>query len=358
MPERRINKSGSQVKILFLYTELAGYFLSCIEELLKENVEAHIIRWPVNNEAPFNFNFSEKIKLYERADYSSEQLISLSKQISPDIIYCSGWIDKGYLNVCRKFKNKIPVIVGFDNQWKGSLKQYIASLIGRFTILKSFNYCWVPGELQYKYAHKLGFKNEKILTGFYSCDYDFFHKQFLLNKENKKNNFPKKFIYVGRYYEFKGVKDLWNAFTDLQKEFPNNWELWCLGVGDIEPVNHSKIKHFGFVQPSEMPHFIKNTGVFILPSHFEPWGVVLHEFASAGFSLICSDEVGARTAFLKNGYNGYIYKAGNKNELKDLMKKIIQTSDKKLLEMGERSRELASSITPKKWVSTLLSVLK
>lgn len=345
-------------KIVFLYTELATYFLACIEKLLlRPEVEVHIVRWEINKEAPFHFSFSDNIKIYNRNDYSSEQLQKLIATINPSVLYSSGWMDKDYMMICKKCKNKIPVIVGFDNQWKGSLKQRLAILISPFKILNHFSHCWVPGKSQEQYALRLGFKKQNILTGFYSCDFDLFYNQYLANKEQKRNKFPHKFIYVGRYVEHKGIKDLWNAFIELQKETPNDWELWCLGVGDVLPINHPKIKHFGFVQPNDLPKYIKDTGVFVLPSHFEPWGVVVHEFAAAGFPIICTDEVGAKASFVENGLNGYIYKSGDINQLKMVMKKIMNHSDKELFSMGEASVDKGKLITPDKWANTLLSII-
>ncbi|CAB1274464.1 protein of unknown function [Candidatus Nitrosacidococcus tergens] len=40
----------------------------------------------------------------------------------------------------------------------------------------------MPGLLQKPYAQKLGFKKDQIFTGFYSCDFDFFHQQYLANE--------------------------------------------------------------------------------------------------------------------------------------------------------------------------------
>ena len=345
-------------KVLFLYSELAGYFLACIDKLVcTDDIDVHIIHWSVNKEAPFNFLFPERLNVYDKKKYSSDSLLVLVKKINPDLIYCSGWIDKDYISLCKSFDRKIPVILGLDNQWKGTIKQYLASIVSSFTLQKYFSYCWVPGELQKEYALKLGFKKDKILTGFYSADFDFFNKLYLQNLESKKKNFPKRFIYVGRYYSFKGITDLWNAFIELQEESSNDWELWCLGSGDINPVVHDKIKHFGFVQPVDMPYYIANTGVFILPSYFEPWGVVVHEFAAAGFPILCSSEVGAASTFVENNVNGYIFKSENKKELKSWLKKIMSHSDEQLIEMGNVSTTKASGITPEKWVDTLLSVL-
>lgn len=345
-------------KIVFLYTELAGYFLSCISELNKrKDVEVFIVRWPVNKEAPFAFNFSEAVKVYNRKEYTDETLSKLISDINPSAIYCSGWIDKGYLKVCKLFKQKIPVIVGFDNQWKGNIKQHIASLISFKTIHPYFNYCWVPGKPQYEFALRLGFKPKQILTGFYVADYDLFHKLYEKYQQSKSKNFPKRFIYIGRYYDFKGVEEMWQAFINLDSRINTDWELWCLGIGDISPVVHPKIKHFGFVQPENLEHYVSQTGVFVLPSRFEPWGVVVHEFAAAGFPLLCSKAVGANSAFLEDGINGYVFETNNVASIEKMMEKIISKSTLELTTMAAVSAKKAATITPQKWVESLMSVL-
>lgn len=346
-------------KIVFLYTEIATYFLACIEKLaLDSTIDITVIRWPLNQEAPFNFSFSSSITFKERDSFESDKkLLEYVASLNPSIIYSSGWVDKGYLKICKTYKNRIPVIVGFDNQWTGSLKQQIARIVSPFKILNHFSHCWVPGLLQEEYAYKLGFKKENVLTGFYSCNFDFFYKQYLANKQDKQAHFPKRLIYVGRYYEFKGIKNLWNAFVEIQNEKPNEWELWCLGTGDVEPMAHFKIKHFGFVQPNDLTSYIKNAGVFVLPSLFEPWGVVVHEFVSAGFPVVCSDKVGARTAFVENNYNGYIYESKDANALKTALIKMMNLDDVQLNEMSDKSVEKAKLITPEIWAKQLISLI-
>ena len=338
---------------------MVGYFLACIDTLAaNKDVEIYVVHWPVNKEAPFDFLFSQGLHIYDKQKYSSNELSDLVKNINPDLIYCSGWIDKDYVRICKSFHRKIPVILGLDNQWKGTIKQYLASMVSRFTLQKYFSHCWVPGQLQQEYAERLGFEKNKIFTGFYSADFNYFNNLYSQNLPSKKKNFPKRFIYVGRYYSFKGITDLWENFIDLLETFPNDWELWCFGTGDIKPVIHPQIKHFGFVQPVDMATYIADTGVFVLPSYFEPWGVVVHEFAAAGFPVICSSEVGAISAFVENNVNGYIFEPGNKEELKLSLKKIMLHSEAELLKMGDISASKASLITPEKWADTLLSVFK
>lgn len=346
-------------KFLFLYSELAGYMLSCMKLLTElKPVEIEVICWPVNKEAPFSFIFPDKIKVHQKSEFTFDGLVKKVESINPDVIYCSGWIDKDYTKICKRYKSKIPVITAFDNKWKGSIRQYIATLVSPFTIKKYFSHCFVPGPQQYTYAQKLGFQKGKILTGLYVADIDFFSKQYALNKKQKEVNFPKRFIYVGRYYSFKGLEDLWNAFTLLQLEHPSEWELWCFGTGDLPQFQHPKVKHFGFVQTTDMDRYIAQTGVFVLPSRVEPWAVVVQEYAAAGYPLILSSEVGAASVFLENKKNGFLFNKQNVQELKSALHKMIQLSDFERSQMAEYSASLAHTITPKDWVTKIYSVLE
>ncbi|PCJ83884.1 MAG: glycosyl transferase family 1 [Flavobacteriales bacterium] len=346
-------------KVIFLYTELAEYFLVCVRELAKEGIETHIVRWSVNEEAPFDFQAKTGVFFYNRSTYSKSQLFNLVSTIQPDLIVCSGWIDKNYLHICRKYKGKIPTVLISDNHWRNTLKQKIGKVFKDYFIHNKFSDAWVPGEPQKEFVRKLGFKNYNISTGFYSADFSHFYRYYEEFKEYKLTYFPKRFIYVGRYMKHKGIFDLWTAFVQLKKEQPNDWELWCLGTGKLfdKRIEHPDIKHFGFVQPKDIGPYLKETGVFVLPSHFEPWGVVVHEFAAAGFPLICSNKVGAASQFLQESSNGFSYQAGNVQKLKDVMRQVINTSAHDLMSMGAKSTELAKTITPQLWTQNLLKIL-
>lgn len=342
------------MRVLFLYTELADYVIKCCE-VLANKAEVHIVRWPVNVEAPFQFNFSNQLKVYNRRDYNAGQLLLLAKTISPDIIICSGWIDKDYLRVVKEFSGKIATVMTLDTQWRGDFKQQIARLISRFYLLPRFSHAWVPGESQACYANKLGFKRESIQLGFYSCDLDNFNA--LYNAENLADRIKKKrFFYVGRYYDFKGISDLWSAFISFYNSGNTDWELWCMGTGDIEPIQHPNIKHFGFVQPKNLADIVNQCSVFVLPSRYEPWAVVVHEFAAAGYPLILSNKVGAAESFLEDGKNGFKFVANDSAELCKALIKMAGLSEKTLTSMSERSHQLAQRISPEKWANTIISM--
>ena len=67
----------------------------------------------------------------------------------------------------------------------------------------------------------------------------------------------------------------------------DGWELHFIGNGSLKSklTQEDGIIVSDFMQPNELVKEIPKTGCFILPSRHEPWGVVIHEFASAGIPL-------------------------------------------------------------------------
>lgn len=335
--------------------------MACIKTLVnKHSFTAHIVRYPVNQTAPFSFKAYANVNFYERNKFTSIQLIELVKNIKPSIIICAGWSDKTYLKICKAYFSNIPTVLSFDNPWTGTFKQKAYSYFAPYYFKSIFSHVWVPGEDHKTFAQKLGFRTEQIHKGLYSADFDLFHRQFLTNKVSKQKHFPHRILYVGRYTELKGVKEMWQAFIEWQNENENDWELWCLGRGDLEndfPV-HNKIKNFGFVQPDDLSKYITQCGVFILPSHIEHWGVVIHEYAAAGFPLISNRNTYAANFFLKDKHNGFMHKSSDKNSIKEVFNLLLHTSDVELIAMGERSAEMAKQITPETWSDTIIKLIK
>ena len=175
-------------KVLFLYTEIANYFLACIKELYKE-ADVAIVRWPLNAEAPFQFEFHKDWRILDRNDLDAKSLFEFSKAFDPDILVCSGWVDKAYNSVAKYWFNKIPTIFSLDNHYIGSVRQHFGILASPFKLNNRFSHIWVPGEPQYKFARKLGYKRHQILQGFYSADVVLFDNIYKENFSGKGKAF-------------------------------------------------------------------------------------------------------------------------------------------------------------------------
>ncbi len=337
---------------LFLYTELAGYMVNCINTLAEEKgIEVKIIAYPINPEAPFSFDFHSKVEVLNRKDFQDNTLSNFIKELQPNWIYCSGWSDKGYLQAIKK-NPSIPSALAFDNQWEGNLKQKVLSLGARFLLKPHFNFAFVPGERQARFAKKLGFADREIKRGVYCCD----TKLFASYKAKKTE---KQLLWMGRYIPQKGAELLWKSFIEVNEELGNAWTLHCAGTGsDFEQrIHHPHIVHHGFVQPENLKELIQKSTCFVLPSHFEPWGVVVHEMATAGLPLLVSSAVGAGDEFVKDNENGIVFEVNDEKALKNALYQVMSSSPEALREMGRQSEVLAEKISPTTWANTVESMM-
>jgi glycosyltransferase involved in cell wall biosynthesis len=340
-------------RILVLYKELAGYFIACLDELcLSHDVHADVIAYPINADAPFEFNHSERIQITSRTSVSDHELNQLIAADTYDLIFTGGWFDKGYLNALKH--RKCPALLGFDNAWTGSFKQQLSALYGRMFLKPLFEYAFVPGGRQALFAQKLGFAESNIVRGAYSCDVAKFSSVVQQSQNHKR------LIYAGRYSSEKFIEPLFTTFHDLaEKEFPT-WELHCIGTGPLwdQRKQSPYIVHHGFMQPNNLLAFMSTGNAFVLPSTFEPWGVAVHEFAAAGFPLILSDAVGAAEAFLEPNKNGFLFQSGNVNALEVALREMMSLSTDQLQAMGQHSRRLAGTITPETWANSVASMMR
>lgn len=339
---------------LFLYTELAGYSMECFQEhlLLHPEDTIHVVHYPINPEAPFRFKSSEGVFLYEKTKLGTEDLYELIKNIRPDLILMSGWQDKDYLRLARMAGKAYRFVLCLDNTWRGTLKQWFLLMPARLILKTITRFCWVPGEPQKKYAVLLGFNPDNVFTGFYAANLKRYRD---IAAKVKSTERAKRFLVVARYIPQKGYDVLWDAFISLHKNGYHDWELWCAGTGPLyeHRIQYPGIRHLGFVQPEEMEYLISQTDVFVLPSRFEPWGVAVQEFAAVGMPLILSDAVNAHHAFLKPRENGFLFKSGDTDSLKDALMAMMQTDDKQRAKMGQISAALAGVYNTHAWSATL-----
>ncbi|MFZ1686123.1 MAG: glycosyltransferase family 4 protein [Flavobacteriales bacterium] len=356
------------MKLLFLYTELAPYFLACVEQLVKDHdLEVHIVRWPVNKEAPFALHFAPRVHVYERDRYDDAALLKLAHELRPDIAFASGWVDKGYLKLCRSLRSAgKPTVMCSDTAWRGDARQIAATIAARLWLKRTFCHAWVTGEAQARYAYKLGFAKSAVRKGFYSADVDRFAPLYQRFKVAKAERFPHRILCVARYIPTKGHQLLCDAFAELcTAGEAGDWELWFAGAGALRDQvmgtasgRHERIKHLDFVQADAMPAVLEECGVFVLPSAYEPWGVVVHEHACAGFPMLLSSAVGARERFLREGENGYTFIANDKSTLKNMLRMMIHSSDDELRAMGEVSARLGCAWSPKDWSEVVMDLLR
>jgi glycosyltransferase involved in cell wall biosynthesis len=345
--------------VLFLYTRLPEYFYRCVEYFTETyDCRVVVIRYRDDPDTRYSFSPSDKIELHYKEEVNIKKLVSGS---NPDVLVISSWTDKQYTSIGAKYVRRIPVVIALDNPYSGSLKQRILCMLSSFTLKRFCNKVWIAGPGQYEYAARLGFAKVDIVHNMYAADSEIFYNLGKMTLESKKIEYPRTIVFVGRVVEYKQPDILAELFTELVKEHALKWKLVIAGEGPMKEYirsrNYPNVELIDFLPPSELPSFYQNAGIFCLPSKGEHWGVAVHEAASAGLALLLSDSVESANTFLIHGYNGYLFKSGDKGSLKNSLLKLMNEKEETLIKMGENSVELSRRNSHATWAASLYSLI-
>ena len=351
-----------KVKILILYAEVMGYLLVGIHEYLEQFKDTEILLFELDKQKKTKFSFESanfiSLKKSHFDDYRS--FSDRCKDFNPDLVLVSGRMHPHYLKIARYFKNRnVYTVTLQDTQYESSLRQNIIRFLSSFLYKRNFNGFWGAGSPQTAFAYSLGFKKQDIFEGVYTADLNTFQRNSRLEKGDI--SISKTILYVGRFSAEKNILMLINVFLEINKAHGNIHKLILIGDGplrsQIKP--HKNIEVYAFMTALELSDLVKNKNInaFCLPSLYEPWGVVIHEFAAAGLPLIISNKCGAGTKFFIEGYNGFSFDPRNHESLVWALNSFIKLTDKEIKLMGNNSYSLAHQITPVIWAASLRSIV-
>ena len=83
-------------------------------------------------------------------------------------------------------------------------------------------------------------------------------------------------------------------------------------AGDL---NGNAIRFLGAVAPADIPALMAQSELFVLPSVYEPHGIVVAEAMAVGTPVIASNDCGAARDLVRNGKTGWLFTSGDTAEL-------------------------------------------
>jgi glycosyltransferase involved in cell wall biosynthesis len=143
-------------------------------------------------------------------------------------------------------------------------------------------------------------------------------------------------LYASKFERRKRAIDLVVAYKKLISEGFRRSKPYLLLIGDGEMrsqleaetrLMRDDVRFLGFRNQSELPAFYDLCDVFVLPSEFEPWGLVINEVMNAGRAVIVSDHVGAGVDLVLNGKNGYVFPVADVNKLATALEQVLNTPE-------------------------------
>ena len=348
------------MRIGFVWTGFTSYMADCwrelasrpgialkiwIEEQRKSDTAFDVAK--VMHGLDFGWDYSGQITDIELRIAESE-----IKSFCPDVLFICGWARNLPPFVTKSVALKdVPKILCCDMPWEWKLRKFAA----RFVLwhhMRRFKKIMVPGARAARYARWLGFREEDIILGEYGIDV----KRFAPKSGQPSDR--KGFVFAGRLVKAKGIRTLAAAYSRYREMVAGNGEPWNLDVYGIGPEKKwldgiVGVRAHGFASPEELPRIYANAGAFVLPSEWEPWGVVLAEAAASGAPIICTDKCGACHEVVKG--NGIVVKAGDVQVLAEAMLGIVRAEQAGRVD-GEIGSELVKPYSCNAWAARIVEV--
>lgn len=343
------------MRVAILWNKMSGYAQASFQALAAEGVEVFVVYRSPTPDAPFD---DRQVSLglpgfqWDRAPNESRLRDEIAA-FQPDALLVISWAIGPYRRLSRAMGGRTLRILCMDNPWLGTAKQWAGRSASPVLIRPTFDVAFLPGERQAEFARRLGFGDERILWGLYTCDHDAFAS--VAPPGGRRAGVPR-FVFAGRLAPEKGVDVLARAYGRYREMVDSPWPLLVCGTGPLSTTLHALpgVEAKGFVQPADLPHALSQASCLVLPSTFEPWGVVIHEATAAGLAVICTSACGAATRLVLDGYNGAVVTPADSRGLASAMARIAGADEECLAEMSRRSVELAAQFTPRRWARYLM----
>ena len=163
-------------------------------------------------------------------------------------------------------------------------------------------------------------------------------------RESLRTGGQARFLFVGRLIERKGLEVLLRAFARV-----DGGELWIAGDGPLKGAvseavtQDSRIRALGHVGGEDLGDLYAEVDALVVPSLYEPWGLVVHEGLAHGLPVIATDQVGAADDLIDPGVNGYVVPAGSVEATAEAMRSVAAWTPEQRAGAEKRSHETLAS---------------
>ncbi|MBL9176590.1 MAG: glycosyltransferase family 4 protein [Verrucomicrobiaceae bacterium] len=255
-------------------------------------------------------------------------------ELKPAAVWVHGWGNAYPLAALRAARMKgLPVLMrgetSLDCLHGGRLRRGVHAVV-LLRLFRSVSQFLAIGTANRKFYRHHGVPEERIHLMPYAVDNGFFQQRCAGARPQREKLRAELGIEPGRpvvlfcakLIEVKDPGTLIRAIGRLGELKP---VLLLAGDGALRPeleklaaeVASGLVKFLGFRNQTELPALYDLCDVFVLPSIFEPWGLVVNEVMNAGKPVIVSDKIGCRHDLVKTGGNGDVFPAGDVGALTD-----------------------------------------
>ncbi len=251
-------------------------------------------------------------------------------RFKPDAVICGGYNHPAFWQAlvwCKRHHVKFLLWTESNEHDARTRRPWIEALKGYF--LRNCDGFVVPGKASFDYLLSLGSPAAGIVTAPNAVDNDFYAREGAKIRADgaafrEKFNLPARFIlFVGRLVREKGVFELLEAYSRLCSSLRSQVGLVFAGNGvakaDLESladvISPGKIVFTGFLHREDLPAVYALADILVLPTHSDPWGLVVNEAMASGLPVLVSEVAGCAADLVEDGKNGFVIPPNDANRL-------------------------------------------
>lgn len=271
-----------------------------------------------------------------------------------DVVIALGWTMPNTVLAWQYCKtHRRPVVVWDDSiphppgRWKRRLMPVVQRYFGSFdSYLASSSWCR-------DYFVSMGAPREQIIFFPQIVDNDFFARSadaLRPRRDALKQELgihtSRVILFVGQSIARKGVVPLMEAFERVAQANPDV-TLVTVGQGVLTSemqarrlASHARdrIVIHPFVSQQDLPKFYALADIFVLPSFYDTFGLVINEAMASRLPIVTTNRVGAVADLVRDGVNGRVVAPGDVPALAEALTQLVG-NDALRAEMGKRAAE-------------------
>ena len=311
-------------------------------------------------------------------------VVNKLKQWNADAIFVNGYSTPELRIVIDwAYRNNKKCFTFFESK-KDDFKRFFISEYFKKRIIKKLNGAICGGKLHRDYLIELGMPEENIYFGYDVVNNDFFKEKSLVAAKNdefnrRQHDLPRNyFVTSSRFVRKKNLIRLLDAYKIYRNMFESEqnkslhktkmetpWGLVLCGDGSqkrklvkkVERENIIGVKFAGSKEPEELALYYGLASAFILASTQEQWGLAINEAMASGLPILTTSVAGAGQELVEDGVNGYKFDPLDVGRLARLMLAMTNLGQKKLAEMGKKSREKITAYSPEYFAENIIKAI-
>ncbi len=310
------------------------------------------LKWDIPLLEGYSYQFVRNVSKRPGPDeFGGLKTPTLTREIEawkPDAVLIYTWSSASHLQALRYFKGRLPVLFRGDSTlldrrawWRTGLRRIVLRWV-----YSHVDVAIAVGSNNRDYFLWCGLPPARIALAPHSIDTVRFaanapHHAALAAKWRRELGIASDalvVLFAGKLQRKKDPLLLLEAF----KAVGTRAHLVFVGNGELEAPLKARAQavqnvHFmPFQNQTAMPAVYRLGDVFVLPSQGpdETWGLALNEALASGRPVIASTKCGGACDLVRHGENGWIFDAGNRPALEEVLRTAIERGRDALRAMG------------------------